>query len=216
MYLIFAFASFYLIVNLYHYLEIRRDFSVNFDNQSLVLKLEDKMAKVSNNIAGFDVNKYQGNIDNNKMMVIASNLSTCVNSFNNDTIRSMHGKKKITIVDVYKLRESYEDNILSECITGSLYWTTSIDITNFNSKYLVDNKDMMQLYVGSLLNETAYLKKDLINNSSYFFNTAISSASIKNNTKDGFYEVLNAYNKAASFVEFISEWFKNEVEGNYE
>ena len=73
-----------------------------------------------------------------------------------------------------------------------------------------------KLHINSLLNETTYLKKDLLNNSSYFFNTSIASSSIKDNTKDGFYEVMSSYNQAASFVEYMSEWFKNEVEGNYD
>ena len=75
---------------------------------------------------------------------------------------------------------------------------------------------MIKLYVNSLLTETSYLKNDLLNNSSYFYNTSIASASVKNNTKDGFYEVLNAYDRAASFVEFVSNWFYNEVEENYD
>ena len=75
---------------------------------------------------------------------------------------------------------------------------------------------MIQLYINSLLDETSYLKKDLINNSSYFFNTSIASSSIKDNTRDGFYEVMGAYNKAASFVEYISHWYKDEVEGNHD
>ena len=29
-------------------------------------------------------------------------------------------------------------------------------------------------------------------------------------------KAIGAYNKAASFVEYVSEWFKNEVEGNYD
>lgn len=213
--LAFSFASFYLIINAYHYFEIRKNFSVNFDNQSLVLAIKENMAKVSANIDNFDANKYHGNMEPSKMLVIASNLNTCVNSFNNDTFKGMSGKEEVSIVDVYKLRESYEDSVLSDCIAGSLYWTTSIDDSNFNSKYLLDNKNLIQLYVTSLLNETSYLKSDLINNSSYYFNTSIASTSIKNNTKDGFYEVLNAYNKASNFVLFISEWFNNEVEGNY-
>lgn len=214
--LVFGFASFYLLANAYHYLEIRKDFIVDFDSQPLVLDIENKLNKINSNISVFDANTYSGNIPTAKMIVISSNLKTCVASFNNDTIQSMRSKQQLNIIDVYNLRESYENNILSDCIVNSLYWTTSITPDTFNSSYLLDNRDMMKLYVDTLLNETSYLKKDLINNSSYYFNTSIASASIKNNTKDGFYEVIDAYSRAANFVEFISEWFMNEVNGNYE
>lgn len=214
--LVFAFASFYLLSNAYHYLEIRKDFITDFNNQPLVLDFEEKMQNVSKNISSFSTSNYKGNVNINQMQVIYYNLKACTESFKNETIKSMKEKNKITIIDVYQLRESYENDILSSCIVNNLYWTTTIDAATFNSSYLINNKDMVQLYVNSLLDETSYLKKDLLNNSSYFFNTSIASSSIKDNTKDGFYEVMGAYSNAASFVEFVSEWFKNEVEGNYD
>lgn len=216
--LVFAFASFYLLSNAYHYLEIRKDFIADFGSQPLVLDFEEKMQNVSTNISSFTTSNYSGNIPMNQMQVIYYNLKACTESFNNKTIQDMKEKDRITIIDVYELRESYENDILSSCIVNNLYWswTTTGDTTTFNSSYLNSNKDMMQLYVNSLLDETSYLKKDLLNNSSYFYNTSIASSSIKDNTKDGFYEVMGAYSKAASYVEFVSEWFKNEVEGNYD
>ena len=214
--LAFAFASFYLLSNAYHYLEIRKDFVVDFNTQPLVSNINEKIAKVNQNVAAFNINTYSGNISSTRMSNISSGLKACINSFQNDTYKSMYGKKQISIIDVYNLRESYENDILGDCIVNNLYWTTTVENTNFNSTYLQTNSDMIKLYVDSLLSETSYLKNDLLNNSSYFYNTSIASASVKNNTKDGFYEVLNAYDRAASFVEFVSNWFYNEVEGNYD
>lgn len=214
--LVFAFASFYLLSNAYHYLEIRKDFITDFSAQPLTIDFKKKLQKVSTNVANFNANTYKGNMSVNQMQVIHQNLKTCLNSFNNPTIQEMMNKKVINIIDVYKLNESYENDILSQCIVNSLYWTTTITETNFNSPYLVNNANLMKLYVNSLLNDTSYLKKDLLNNSSYFYSTSISSSSIKSNTKDGFYEVMGAYSKAASYVEFISNWFNKEVEENHE
>jgi len=214
--LAFGFACFYLLSNSYHYLEVRKDYAVNFDDQPLIQEIESKMSRISQNISVFNVNTYNGDIPNSRMMVIQQGLKGCINSFSNETYKSIKEKDKISIIDVYQLRESYENDILSSCIVTNLYWTTTVKKDNFNSSYLVSNNEMIDLYVNSLLNETSYLKKDLLNNSSYFFNTSIASSSIKDNTKDGFYEVMGAYNKAASFVEFVSVWFRNEVEGNYD
>lgn len=214
--LIFAFACFYLLSNAYHYLEVRKDFVTDFTTQPLVLNFEEKMKNVNRNISSFNTLTYNGNIPMNQMQVIYNNLKACIDSFQNETIQNMKTKDKITIIDVYELRESYENDILSSCIVNNLYWTTTIEPETFNDQYLLDNKEMIQLYVNSLLDETSYLKKDLLNNSSYFYNTSIASSSIKDNTKDGFYEVMGAYSKAASFVEFVSEWFMREVEENYD
>ena len=214
--LVFSFASFYLLSNAYHYLEIRKDYTIiDFNTQPLVEKLEEKLNRVNKNIEAFAGNNYHGPISINQMQVIYYNLKSCVDNFHNDTFQSIINKNKVTIIDVYQLRESYENNILSGCIVNNLYWLTTIS-NNFPSPYLLDNKDMIQLHISSLIDETVYLKKDLLNNSSYYFNTSIASSSIKDNTKDGFFEVMSAYNKAANFVEFISNWFRNEVEGNYD
>lgn len=213
--LTFAFASFYLLANAYHYLEIRKDFNVDFSSQTLVTDIDEKMNNVNKNISGFSAATYQGNLSTSQMMVIQQGLKGCINSFNNKTFQELRQKKTVGIVDVYNLRESYEDDVLSDCIVTNLHWTTTVSEDTYNSRYLLENKDMMKLYMDYLLNATSYVKKDLLNNSSYYFNTTVASA-VKNNTKDGFYEVIGAYNRAASFVEYVSEWFRNEVEGNYD
>ncbi len=214
--LVFGFSCFYLLTNCYHYLEIRKDYVVDVNNQALVQSIDNKMNNVKNNISVFNANTYRGNVSNSQMLLIYQNLNSCVNYFNNDTFSTIKNSDSVSITDVYRLRESYDNDILSGCIVTNLYWTMSVNSDNINSPYLIANKEMFKLYINSLLKETSYLKKDLLNNSSYYFNTSIASASIKDNTKDGFYEVMGAYNRAADFVELISNWFKNEVEGNYD
>ena len=211
--LVFSFASFYLLSNAYHYLEIRKDLILDFNSQPLVKNLDQKVEKINENLSSFSIDNYHGDISVNQVQLIYFNLKSCVESFQNETIQSMRDKNKITIIDVYNLRESYENTILSSCIVNNLYWLTTINPDTFPSPYLLNNQDMIQLYINTLLDETTYLKKDLLNNSSYFYNTSIASSSVKDNTRDGFYEVMGAYNKAISFVEFISDWFNSEFGG---
>ena len=211
--LVFGFAFFYLLSNAYHYLEIRKDFYVDYNTQPLVLEIQQKINRVEQNISQFNSNAYSGNVSINKMLSIHDNLETCVKKFNNQTIQGMTDKNRISIIDVYQLRESYENDILNDCI--NLLWTSTSNNENSSIPYLEQNQVLIELYVKSLRTETSYLKKDLINNSSYYYNTSVAS-SIKNNTKDGFYEVMSSYNKALDFVEYISNWFYNEMEGNYD
>lgn len=211
--LVFVFAGFYLLSNAYHYLEIRKDLVLDFDSQPLVKNIEEKVEKIDSKLSSFSIDNYHGTISKNQMQLIYFNLKACVESFQNETMQSMKNKKKLTIIDVYQLRESYENNILSNCIVNNLYWLTTISPETFPSLYLLNNQNMIQLYINTLLDETTYLKKDLLNNSSYFYNTSIASSSVKDNTRDGFYEVMGAYNKAISFVEFVSDWFNNEFGG---
>ena len=210
--LVFVFAAFYLLANCYHYMELRRDYQVSFNGHSLVVSLNETLNQVQENINSYNPNSYIGSLSNSKMTVIKQSLNQCIDVFNNETIKSMQDKTKITIVDVYKLRESYEDDVLNNCIVTNLYWLTTID-SSYGSTYLYNNKDITKLYIDSLLSSTSYLKKDLLNNSSYFYNTNVASTSMKDNTRDGFNEVMDAYNKAADFVLYVSNWFRMEAGG---
>ena len=210
--LVFAFASFYLLANLYHYFELKKDFITNFSSEQLVIDIDTKINKIAENANSFNANTYKGKVDINKMSLIKNNLLQCINAINNETMQTMRTKDRITIVDVYNLRESFDDMALNDCIVRNLYWVTSVD-ESFGSSYLVDNKDVNKLYIDSLLSSTSYLKKDLLNNSSYYYNTAIASSSVKDNTRDGFYEVMNAYNRVADFTLYVSNWYKMEAGG---
>jgi len=213
--IVFGFSSFYILINCYHYLEIRKDYYMDFASQSAISDIDKRINVINQNISNFNLNNYNGDISKNQMMIIYQSLNSCINSFNNSKYMNIKGKEKISIIDVYDLRESYENDILSSCIINNLYWFSEVEDDSLNSNYLVNNKEMIKLYIDVLLDETSYLKKDLLNNSSYYFNTSVAS-SLKDNTKDGFYEVVGAYNKALDFVEFISNWFNNEMEGNYD
>ena len=178
--------------------------------------IDSNLAKIESNSNIYNPAAYHGKISNSNMLMIKQNLSNCVNAFNNETVNELRSKNKITIIDVYKLRESYENDVLNKCIVNNLSWLTTVD-DSFGSKYLVNNKEITSLYIDSLLTAyTSYLKKDLLNNSSYYYNTSIASSSIKDNTRDGFYEVMDAYNRASKFVLYVSNWYKLEAEGKYD
>ena len=207
--LVFAFASFYLLANLYHYLEIRKDFSYDKNNPPIVTDIDASLATIQDNINKFNPNTYNGSIPTNKMQSIKQNIESCLISINNDEYKHIKTVNKLSILDVYKLREAYENEVYNKCIVTNLNWLT--ELKDVNSTYLNNNKDLTQYYFDTLKSLTSYLKKDLINNSSYYYNTSIVSTSIKDNTKDGYYDVMDAYTKATNFVLYLSNWYRMEV-----
>ena len=210
--LVFAFSSFYLLVNLYHYFELRKDFVADIGNQNLVLNVVEKLDQVQININKFNSTTYKGKVSTNKMIKIKQNIEACMKGINNDEFQKLKTSNRVTILDVYRLREAYENDIYNGCIINNLYWLVDAD-KDLNSTYLSNNKDLIINHVEALKNATSYLKKDLINNSSYFFNTSVASSTVKDNTRDGYYEVMDAYTLAADFVLYISNWFSMEVGG---
>lgn len=208
--LVFIFSSFYILANAYHYFELRKDYIANVNDITIVQDMDKNLADIKYNANTFNPSNYNGKIPANQMSLIQTNLNNCINAFNNDTIKDIRSKTRITIVDVYKLHESYSDSILSKCIVDNLNWVINIK-DDYPSDYLVKSKEINKMYVQSLLSATSYLKKDLLNNSSYYYNTSISSSSVKDNTRDGFSEVIDAYYDASKYVKYISDWFRKEA-----
>lgn len=210
--IVFAFSSFYMLANLYHYFELRRDYTVSVKKLPVINNINNNLNLINKNINTFNANTYKGKISTTLMIKINQNLKTCVDSINNDSYKEILTKDKVSIVDVYYLREAYENNILNNCLVNNISWLVSKE-NNINSTYLNTNKELLTKHINLLLIDTSYMKKDLLNNSSYFYNTNVASSSVKDNTKDGLYEVLDAYNSATDFILYISNWYKMEVEG---
>lgn len=210
---VFSFSAFYLYINIFHIIELRKNYSIDISETAMVQDYYQKIDNIEKNISSFKAGSYKGTISTSKMMVVQQNLKQCATVLKSTYLEEIKENDAIQIVDVYKLRDSYENEILSECVINNLYWTLSPKENNINSKVLIDNQELMKLYVESLKSNTSYLKKDLLNNSSYYFNTYTASSGVKDNVRDGFYETLSAYKEASLYVEYISNWFKNEVGG---
>lgn len=208
--IVFGYASFYLFLNLYHYQDIRREYITNVKDEVLVQNVDSRLKKIEENISAFDVNKYRGSLDAAKLNLVSANLKVCLNYYRNDVYNDIKTKKSIDIVDVYNLREAYENEVLNGCIVKNLYWVSDVEKTDFES--LKPNSLLLQYYFKDVLSSTGYLKKDLLNNTAYSFSTEIFSKEIKNMSKDGFYEVMSAYNSSLNIVEYISDWLKQEAE----
>ena len=100
--LVFAFASFYLLANLYHYLEIRKDFIYDKNNPPIVVEIDSLLATIQDNISKFDPNAYSGSIPTIKMQTIKQNIESCLNSINNEEYRHIKTVNRLSILDVYK------------------------------------------------------------------------------------------------------------------
>lgn len=201
----FGYACFYLILNLYHYQEIRRVAYIDFENNASIKAFDEKLQKIESNISKFDSNNYKGELSYGDASKVQMKLKQCVSSFRNDTFTELRKENLIDIKDVYKFSESLSNDVLNDCIVFQLYELTT---DNFiDNEYIEQNKKMLQYYMDDLLQDGSYLKKDLGGNSSYFYNTDITNSMVKNDVRDGFYEVLSSYQRALNFVELISDWF---------
>ena len=209
--LVFAFASFFLLVNLYHASDVSRVVSVDLDGNSTMQSIKDSLNRIETNLAEFDINHYHGNLTSFQMMTAENKLQNCAAALNNETFQKLFAKNEISIVDVYEFREAYENEVVGKCVIESLSWFTRASEENIADEYLQANEKILSLYLDSMKTDTSYLKKDLLNNSSYYFNTALATSTVHDKVRDGYYDVLSAYRNVVEVVEELSHWFYEET-----
>lgn len=209
--LVFAFSSFFLIINLYHQAEISRIYPVDFENDAAMKKFNSSVSAIDENLKDFNANRYKGDLTAFQIMTAHAKLKECSEKLNSDVMKDFQTKKQLSIIDVYYLRESFENDVLGSCVVSDLGWFAKASTNQVKSDYLLQNERLLSLYLDGFKSETSYLKKDLLNNSSFYFNTALVATTLRNNVKDGYYELMSSYNKVASVAEDLSKWFYEET-----
>lgn len=212
--LTFSFASFYLISNIYHYDELKKEYKIDIKTDLRIIKYNNELSHYKTALNNINLNNYQGTISKTKMVSIQENLKSCLNIMNTSSYEDIQDNKVLTLTDIYNLREDYENKILSDCVVSNLYWISIANKSVLNSDYLISNQKLMTNYIELLRNETTYLEKDLLNTISYSYNTNYADQKYKNFIKDGFDEVISSYDNSMKLFKFISDWYLMEVDIN--
>lgn len=212
--LIFAYASFYFLINLYHQKELQNTINVEVAKQSQYIGINEKISQVKQNIQQFQSNRYKGPIEVHQLLAIQGRMELCVRQFQNDTFVNLGKKTVLNVQDVNEFQLSYQNEILNNCVVEQLY---DLSIRGEGAKYPIPSLQaiapFVRLDINNLLSSTNYLKTDLLNNSSYYFTTQHTSNTVQNKTSEGYGEVMGAYDRAADLLLNLSEWFLEEVEG---
>lgn len=210
--LVFAYSSFYFLINLYHAKEVARLVTINPTEDVAYISVVEKIEQVRNNIAEFTPSQYTGTIPVHTLLNIQGRIENCAKQFENETFVGLKDKTQLTIYDIEKLRQSYQNEILSTCLVEQFYDLAVSDQTNH---YVIPSLQQiapyMELDIKNLLTSNTYLTADLLNNHIYYFTTDHTYTNLLGKQKLAYSELLSAYNRAADLVMKVSEWFQEEV-----
>lgn len=112
--LIFGLSFFLLFLNFYHYNEVNYYYQKSNDDLNLSSELKEQLNAIEENINFFDINLYSGNEDIYSLDDVGNRLKLCVKNINDSEFFEVLDKNKISILDVYKLEQSYENDIVNE------------------------------------------------------------------------------------------------------
>ena len=146
--------------------------------------------------------KYDHHQDDKVRRDLYNKVSTCRNILKSEgTLYTLQTNQTLNSYDVYKLGEAFQSNILNVCYATHLSYLNEKDIPptykNLGS--------LIQSNVNILSNQTMFALDEIKNNSSYYFNTNISSATIRNNLLSDYNIIASSYNEFAKMVLTLSE-----------
>lgn len=206
----FGFSFFYILLNANHYSEIRRNFAFNSNEDKTVITIKQNLEQIKNNINTPVASEYINGVNINDINKLKNRFNICINSIDSNSFKEIMLKNTIDIRDVYKFRELYENEVASGCLVNQFIQIIS-ENSELSKLFIDDDKDLLKIIFNELINNTEYVKKDLLNNSSYYFSTEISLLTGKNLTRDSFYQILSSYEKSTSLLLELSKKYKNIV-----
>lgn len=208
--MVFVFASFYLIINIYHYEEVRDTFTVNMSDDINYKSIESRITNITK-YTNVNVNKRKGKADKKFLSNLQSKLNYCNEALSNDEFKNLKEKKELSIKDVYNLRNALNAKVINGCLVEQLHYLTYYNDKDGSSDGLTKYSDMIKLNIDTISSKLNYIDKDLLNNSSYYYTTTTTKASVMNKPQDMFNDIMTTYDESASLVETLSKWLYEEV-----
>ncbi len=208
--IVFVFASFYLIINIYHMEEIADTFTFSLSEDSNYNEIKNRISNIEK-YTNVNINKSKGKANKQFLSSLNTKLSYCKNALNNETFKELKNNKKIGIKDVYNLRNTLNSNVINGCLIEQLHYLTYYNDKDGNSDGLSNYSDYIKLNIDIISSRLNYIDKDLLNNSSYYYNSSNASTAVMNKTKDMYDDVMTTYNQSATLVEMLSKWLYTEV-----
>ena len=208
--IIFAYSSFFLILNIYHYQEVRKTYNKEVNKLEDYNSIKQNIELINKNL---DVNldNYKGFEDDFDMATLQHNLLNCNDELNNTYFNNLQNKTSINIKDVEQMRSVVLNNVVNSCLIENLYYIT---YNRDNVNFLKNDEILLKINIDTINSEMNYINKDIMNNSGLYFYTNNTLNTIYNKPGDNFNNLLNLYKKSSDLVLTISSKFNQEVISN--
>lgn len=191
--LIFGFAFFLLFLNIYHMSEVNSKYVKSSEEIDAYNEFSDNLTLLKNKIDKI-------NLNDEKQINISNRLNSCVKSLNNEEFLNYVKKKKIDDLDIYQMKNVFQNEIVDGCLVKQLYTMTE---DNDNKEVLPFIKNDIDILLASM----SYVEDNLLDNSSYKFSSNFSKTNIYNAKQESYYQVVNSYRRVIDLVNIVSDHY---------
>lgn len=206
--IVLGFAFFLFFINLYHMNEVNTKYIKSDEELVVSQDIKKEISIIESKLNDVDLDLYVDKDNYELLSDTATRLNSCVNILKDEKLYNSMDKKEMSMLDIYKFQEDYENIIVNECLVKQLY-----GISNFNNKEDVMNK-FIKSNVDTILTDVSYVKNNLLNNSSYYFTTNSAKINVFDLNKESYYQIISSYRKSVNFVDMITDWYINFLGGN--
>ncbi len=191
---IFVLTSFYFVINYYHSEEVKKQIYVG-QTDSKLIAYKDSVDKIKNNLDAFQ----RKGITTGSYYNMYSNLNTCYttlveNYYNIETNRYYSAN------DIYNLGGKFQSEVLNLCWALHLSSIKESNINNFKKVSPIVTSE-----INSISKNTNNALEEIMNNSSYFYTTKITSFTIRNYLTSDYNMIIDSYQDFANILLYLSE-----------
>ena len=206
---LFSLGFYNIFINLLHQNHISQNIVVsNLDNNYNAF--QENVLKISNNLNNY-VYKDDSYYDIRTMEKLRGNLKICFDFLNDDEgLSGIKLNDHIKPFDLYQINSYFVNEIINRC------WISSLGFINLEENdyegYFDDVFPQYDRSVKLLTNNSNYVKDELLNNSSYHYNTLVTKNTVRNDFLSQYNMVINNYKVFSDIIVEISDFL---VKGEY-
>ena len=199
--LVFILASFYLIMNYNHSEELKKSIYIG-EKDPYYSKHKELLNDISSNLLTFR-NKKNSNQAYQRMY---DSLSNCYNILQDEgTFSRINVNNIYSSYEIYKLGENFQNKVINLCYAYNLGYLKGDD----SPKEFKSISPFVASYAESLNENVEDSLSEIKNNSSYFYSTNITSATVRNYLTSSYKTISMSYNDFASIILYLSEYINN-------
>ena len=199
--LVFVLASFYLMINYNHNEELKKTIYIG-SNEVNYVKHKEILNDLNTNLNRFNIKRNTSSA----YKQIANSLAECYSVLQSkESFTSIETNKEYSAYEIYKLGSNFQNNVINVCWNRSFEFlkNNNNESSGYNISMPTNIKNMTPIldnYVSAINSNLSDSLKEIENNSSYFYTTNITSATVRNYLGSSYQTIVKSYNDFASIL----------------
>lgn len=194
----FAFVSFLIIINFYHYSEINNAYEPDIKNNGSYKEYKKMLDNVDKKINSVNA-KATGD---DKANVFYSEYETCKKELDSGSFNNINEFSLIRTKQIYDFNNEMLNNYNKKCIFGMPYDMKVLYGSSFDKVYKKTEEKR-----NLIMDSSEALVDSQLGNSSYGFSTYMTRATVYDKVRTDFRVTLDDYKIMASILNDVADWY---------